>query len=82
MNEEKTNRLRWFWGSLSLQKKINYITASGAAVIILSIVANFMVAGFGMRGFSSVLRNNSQSLAFWSAMENEKNAFASYIRQS
>ncbi len=81
MNEEKTNRLRWFWGTLSLQKKINYITASGAAVIILSILANFMVAGFGMRGFSSVLRSNSQSLAFWSAMENEKNAFASYIRE-
>ncbi|MBE5977148.1 MAG: sensor histidine kinase [Paenibacillaceae bacterium] len=81
MNEKKTNRLRWFWGTLSLQKKINYITASGAAVIILSILANFMVAGFGMRGFSSVLRSNSQSLAFWSAMENEKNAFASYIRE-
>ncbi|GLB30315.1 hypothetical protein LAD12857_22380 [Lacrimispora amygdalina] len=80
MNEKKYNSLRWFWGSLSLQKKVNYLTASGAAVVILSIIANFMVAGFGMRGFSSVLRNNSQSLAFWSAMENEKNAFASYIK--
>ena len=80
MNEEKTNSLRWFWGTLSLQKKVNYMTASGAAVIILSILANFMVAGFGMRGFSSVLRNNSQSLAYWSAMEKEKNAFTSYLR--
>lgn len=80
MEEKKNSGLHRFWGTLSLQKKVNYITASGAAVVILSILANFMVAGFGMRGFSSVLRNNSQSLAFWSAMENEKNSFASYIR--
>ena len=64
-----------------MQKKVNYIAVSGAVVVILSIIANFLVAGFGMRGFSSVLRSNSRSLAFWSAMENEKNAFNTYIRE-
>ncbi|WP_124066790.1 histidine kinase [Clostridium sp. E02] len=81
MKEKKKRKLFSFWSKLSLQTKMNYIAVSGASVILLSITASLLVAGYGMRGFSSVLKSNSQSLALWSAIENEKNTFASYIRE-
>lgn len=67
------------WLSCSLEQKVRYISRSAAAVVILSIAANILVAGFGMREFSSVLRNNSQTLSFWSAMSEESNAFVSLV---
>lgn len=81
MKEKNSGKLFPLWTKLSLQSKMNYIAVSGAVVILLSITANLLVAGYGMRGFSAVLRNNSQSLALWSAVEAEKNTFASYIRE-
>ncbi len=81
MKKTKGGKLHKLWLSASLQKKLKYIVICAAVVVLLSIAANFLVAGFGMMGFSSVLRGNSQSLAFWSAMEGEKNAFASYVRE-
>lgn len=62
------------WLSCSLEKKVRCISGSAAAVVILSIAANVLVAGYGMKGFSSVLRNNSQTLSFWSAMSEESSA--------
>lgn len=69
------------WLSCSLEKKLRYISGSAAAVVILSIAANILVAGFGMKGFSSVLKNNSQTLSFWSAMSEESSAFVSLVRE-
>ena len=40
------------WLSCSLEQKVRYISRSAAAVVILSIAANILVAGFGMREFS------------------------------
>lgn len=68
------------WLSCSLEKKVRCISGSAAAVVILSIAANVLVAGYGMKGFSSVLRNNSQTLSFWSAMSEESSAFVTLVR--
>ena len=56
------------WLSCSLEQKVRYIAGSAAIVVILSIAANLLVAGFGMKGFHTVLENNSHALSFWSAM--------------
>ena len=60
------------WLSCSLEQKVRYIAGSAAIVVILSIAANLLVAGFGMKGFHTVLENNSHALSFWSAMSGEQ----------
>lgn len=69
------------WLSLSLEQKVRFLSVSAAAVVLLSIAANILVAGYGMRGFSSVLKNNSQALSFWSAMSGESGAFLALVRE-
>ena len=68
------------WLSCSLERKVRYIAGSAAIVVILSIGANILVAGFGMKGFNTVLQNNSQALSFWSAMSGESSAFVTLVR--
>lgn len=51
---------------------------STAAVVILSITAVMLVAGYGMKGFGDLLMGNSRSLAFWSAMDAESSSFQYY----
>lgn len=72
-------RFSRMWLSCSLEQEVCYVSRSTAAVVILSIAVNILVTGFGMREFSSVLRNNSQILSFWSAMSEESNAFVSLV---
>lgn len=73
--------LRRKWLSFSLEGKLRFLAVSAAAVVSLSILANVLVAGYGMKGFSSVLESNSQTLAFWSAMDEESNEFMTYTRE-
>ena len=68
------------WLSCSLEQKVRYIAGSAAIVVILSIAANLLVAGFGMKGFHTVLENNSHALSFWSAMSGESSAFVALVR--
>ena len=68
------------WLSCSLEQKVRYIAGSAAIVVILSIAANLLVAGFGMKGFHTVLKNNSHALSFWSAMSGESSAFVALVR--
>ena len=44
--------------------QVRWITISTAAVVILSITAVMLVAGYGMKGFGDLLMGNSRSLAF------------------
>lgn len=86
MGEEGAGRsytpggLRSLWLSFSLERKMRFLAGTAAAVVVLSIAANVLVAGYGMRGFSSVLESNSRTSAFWSAMDRETNAFMDYTR--
>jgi signal transduction histidine kinase len=64
--------------SCSLERKVRWITISTAAVVILSITAVMLVAGYGMKGFGDLLMGNSRSLAFWSAMDAESSSFQYY----
>ena len=73
--------LHEIWLSCSLEQKVRYVAGSAAAVVILSIAANVLVAGFGMKGFSDLLSSNSRTLSFWSAMEKETAAFDAYVRE-
>lgn len=47
-------------------------------MVILSITAVMLVAGYGMKGFGDLLMGNSRSLAFWSAMDAESSSFQYY----
>ena len=69
------------WFRLPLQEKLKYITFSAGAVVFLSIAANMLVAFFGLGGFGSILKDNSQSLAFWTSMDEESAAFDKYIQE-
>lgn len=60
------------WFRLPLQEKLKYLTFSAGAVVFLSIAANMLVAFFGLGGFGSILKDNSQSLAFWTSMDEGK----------
>lgn len=72
--------MRQRWLVLTLEQKVRCIAVCASAVVLLSVAANVLVTGFGMRGFSSILGNNSRSLAFWSAMEQESAAFERYMK--
>ena len=68
----------WYLDVLFLERKVRWITISTAAVVILSITAVMLIAGYGMKGFGDLLMGNSRSLAFWSAMDAESSSFQYY----
>ena len=68
------------WFCLPLQEKLKYLTFSVGAVVFLSIAANMLVAFFGLGGFGNILKSNSRSLAFWTAMDEESAAFDRFIQ--
>ena len=78
MEGRQGRKLHGIWMSCSLERKVRWITISTAAVVILSITAVMLVAGYGMKGFGDLLMGNSRSLAFWSAMDAESSYFQYY----
>ncbi len=78
MEGRQGRKLHGLWMSCSLERKVRWITISTAAVVILSITAVMLVAGYGMKGFGDLLMGNSRSLAFWSAMDAESSSFQYY----
>lgn len=78
MEGRQGRKLHGIWMSCSLERKVRWITISAAAVVILSITAVMLVAGYGMKGFGDLLMGNSRSLAFWSAMDAESSSFQYY----
>ena len=78
MEGRQGRKLHGIWMSCSLERKVRWITISTAAVVILSIKAVMLVAGYGMKGFGDLLMGNSRSLAFWSAMDAESSSFQYY----
>ena len=78
MEGRQGRKLHGIWMSCSLERKGRWITISTAAVVILSITAVMLVAGYGMKGFGDLLMGNSRSLAFWSAMDAESSSFQYY----
>ena len=79
MEGRQGKKLHGIWMSCSLERKVRWITISTAAVVILSITAVMLVAGYGMKGFADLLMGNSRSLAFWSAMDAESSSFRYYV---
>ena len=61
------------------KKKVKRIAVCAGAVVFFSIGANLAVSWFGLGSFGSILEQNAGSLAFWSAMEEERLAFARYV---
>lgn len=59
--------------------EISYLSVG--AVVFLSIAANMLVAFFGLGGFGNILKSNSRSLAFWTAMDEESAAFDRFIQE-
>ena len=78
MEGRQGRKLHGIWMSCSLERKVRWITISTAAVVILSITAVMLIAGYGMKGFGDLLMGNSRSLAFWSAMDAESSSFQYY----
>ena len=78
MEGRQGRKLHGIWMSCSLERKVRWITISTAAVVILSITAVMLIAGYGMKGFGDLRMGNSRSLAFWSAMDAESSSFQYY----
>ena len=78
MEGRQGRKLHGIWMSCSLERKVRWITISTAAMVILSITAVMLIAGYGMKGFGDLLMGNSRSLAFWSAMDAESSSFQYY----
>ena len=60
MEGRQGRKLHGIWMSCSLERKVRWITISTAAVVILSITAVMLVAGYGMKGFGDLLMGNSR----------------------
>ena len=69
------------WFRLPLQEKLKYLTFSAGVVVFLSIAANMLVAFFGLGRIWKYFKDNSQSLAFWTSMDEESAAFDKYIQE-
>lgn len=68
------------WLSFSLKKKVQFLTGTVGAAVLLSITVSLLVSGFGMMEFGAILDSTSRSLKFWSSMESEDRAFSNYVR--
>lgn len=68
------------WLSSSLEKKMRFFSMLAGAMVLLSVLTNILVAGFGIGGFGAILESNSHSLAFWSTMDAESKSFEAFLR--
>lgn len=77
--EVSLEEMRTRWLSLSLARKIQVISYCSIVFIVLSVMTCVLMIGCGMGVFDSILLEDSRTMEFWSAMEEEGKAFESYM---
>ncbi len=78
--EASLERMHERWLSLSLARKIQVLSRCSIVIILLSVMTCVLMIGCGMGVFDSILLEDSRTMEFWSAMEEEGKAFESYMR--
>lgn len=72
-------RIRDFWMTISLKKKLGSFSAMLILVMILSVAFSIQVMNFSLDGFNEILNYNSRCHDFQEAMSLEIRAFENYI---
>ncbi len=74
--------LKKIWFSISLQQKLWTFASIVTLVLVMSALFNFKLVEFSIEGFSDILNDNARCGAFLEAMEAEKDAFQSLVREN
>ncbi|MDO5551895.1 MAG: sensor histidine kinase [Lachnospiraceae bacterium] len=77
--EMRIGDIRACWFSLSLSRKLQVLSRCSVVIILLSVATYILIIGWGMGVFDSILMEDSRTMEFWSAMEEEGKAFESYM---
>lgn len=69
------------WYSISLQPKLLAFASIVTVVLVVSSFFNFKLVEFSIDGFSDILNDNARCGAFLEAMEGERDAFQTMMRE-
>lgn len=69
------------WYSISLQQKLLAFASIVTVVLVVSSFFNFKLVEFSIDGFSDILNDNARCGAFLEAMEGERDAFQTMMRE-
>ena len=73
--------LKKVWFSISLQQKLWAFASIVTLVLAISAFFNFKLVEFSIDGFSDILNDNARCGAFLEAIEEESDAFRSFMRE-
>ncbi len=73
--------LKKMWFSISLQQKLWAFASIVTLVLTISAFFNFKLVEFSIDGFSDILNDNARCGDFLEAMEEEKEAFQTFMRE-
>ena len=74
--------LKKIWFSISLQQKLWTFASIVTLVLVVSALFNFKLVEFSIGGFGDILNDNARCGAFLEAMEAERDAFQSLVREN
>lgn len=80
MGKEQGRFHKW-WLSVTLKQKFGVFAGAVILTIGLAIFMNIAVVNFALYGFGQILDDNARSNAFQEAMEQETDAFETYVRR-
>lgn len=78
---EKKGRFHKWWLSFTLKQKFGVFAGAVVLTIGLAIFINVVVVNFALYGFGQILDDNARSHAFQEAMEQEADAFETFVRR-
>lgn len=78
---KKEGRFHKWWLSFTLKQKFGVFAGAVVLTIGLAILINIAVVNFALYGFGQILDDNARSHAFQEAMEQEADAFETFVRR-
>lgn len=84
MNEkknQKTGRIHGRWLSFTLKQKFGVFAGAVVLTIGLAVFVNLVVVNYALYGFGRILDENARSYAFQEGMEQESEAFETFVRR-
>ena len=78
---ERKQSLHNLWLSFPLQKKVRVMVLPAAAALAAAVALIALAVYFGIGGFKGILDHQSESLKFRQAVDAERQAFDTYVKQ-
>lgn len=78
---ERKRSLHNLWLSFPLQKKVRVMVLPAAAALAAAVALIALAVYFGIGGFKGILDHQSESLKFRQAVDAERQAFDTYVKQ-